>query len=120
MCVHACVCGCVRACVCACVRVCACVCCQDLDNGEEFNRDAGNGNQSRGLLEANEDGDSLPGDLTSEGAPVGLRPGVVIRNLTKCYAGAQQNAVDGLSVSFYEGQITSFLGHNGAGKTTTM
>ncbi|NWJ10124.1 ABCA1 protein, partial [Crypturellus undulatus] len=29
-------------------------------------------------------------------------------------------AVDGLSLDFYEGQITSFLGHNGAGKTTTM
>ncbi|KAK7909889.1 hypothetical protein WMY93_014573 [Mugilogobius chulae] len=29
-------------------------------------------------------------------------------------------AVDGLSVDFYENQITSFLGHNGAGKTTTM
>lgn len=23
-------------------------------------------------------------------------------------------------MNFYEGQITSFLGHNGAGKTTTM
>ncbi|NXS13542.1 ABCA1 protein, partial [Neodrepanis coruscans] len=29
-------------------------------------------------------------------------------------------AVNGLSLDFYEGQITSFLGHNGAGKTTTM
>ncbi|NXO63339.1 ABCA1 protein, partial [Phainopepla nitens] len=29
-------------------------------------------------------------------------------------------AVDGLTLNFYEGQITSFLGHNGAGKTTTM
>lgn len=29
-------------------------------------------------------------------------------------------AVDDLTVNFYEGQITSFLGHNGAGKTTTM
>ena len=25
-----------------------------------------------------------------------------------------------LNLNFYEGQITSFLGHNGAGKTTTM
>ena len=29
-------------------------------------------------------------------------------------------AVEDLSLNFYEGQITSFLGHNGAGKTTTM
>jgi hypothetical protein len=28
--------------------------------------------------------------------------------------------VDGLTINFYEDQITSFLGHNGAGKTTTM
>ena len=29
-------------------------------------------------------------------------------------------AVEDLSLNFYEGQITSFLGHNGAGKTTTI
>ncbi|NXS84450.1 ABCA4 protein, partial [Erpornis zantholeuca] len=29
-------------------------------------------------------------------------------------------AVDGMNITFYEGQITAFLGHNGAGKTTTM
>lgn len=29
-------------------------------------------------------------------------------------------AVNSLSMSLYEGQIMSFLGHNGAGKTTTM
>ncbi len=28
--------------------------------------------------------------------------------------------MEDLSLNFYEGQITSFLGHNGAGKTTTM
>ncbi len=32
----------------------------------------------------------------------------------------RQVAVEDLSLNFYEGQITSFLGHNGAGKTTTM
>ncbi|XP_063401544.1 phospholipid-transporting ATPase ABCA1-like [Mytilus trossulus] len=46
--------------------------------------------------------------------------GVSIKNLKKCYKKGKKNAVDGLSVNFYEGQITSFLGHNGAGKTTTM
>ncbi|KFU97908.1 Retinal-specific ATP-binding cassette transporter, partial [Pterocles gutturalis] len=29
-------------------------------------------------------------------------------------------AIDGMNITFYEGQITAFLGHNGAGKTTTM
>lgn len=46
--------------------------------------------------------------------------GVSITNLKKCYKKGKKNAVDGLSVNLYEGQITSFLGHNGAGKTTTM
>ncbi|KAM3860773.1 LOW QUALITY PROTEIN: retinal-specific phospholipid-transporting ATPase ABCA4-like [Diretmus argenteus] len=32
----------------------------------------------------------------------------------------ERPAVDGLSLSFYENQITALLGHNGAGKTTTM
>lgn len=46
--------------------------------------------------------------------------GVVIQNLVKVFGGGPRPAVDGLSISFYEGQITAFLGHNGAGKTTTM
>ncbi|KAL7057439.1 hypothetical protein AAHC03_019316 [Spirometra sp. Aus1] len=46
--------------------------------------------------------------------------GVSIRGLTKTYRGGKQTAVNNLWADFYEGQITSFLGHNGAGKTTTM
>ncbi|ESP01294.1 hypothetical protein LOTGIDRAFT_212836 [Lottia gigantea] len=46
--------------------------------------------------------------------------GVGIRNLRKVYSTGKKVAVDGLSLNFYEDQITSFLGHNGAGKTTTM
>uniref|UniRef100_A0A4W6E2P5 ABC transporter domain-containing protein n=1 Tax=Lates calcarifer TaxID=8187 RepID=A0A4W6E2P5_LATCA len=46
--------------------------------------------------------------------------GVSVRNLVKIYKNGKKLAVDGLSVDFYENQITSFLGHNGAGKTTTM
>merc|ERR1712136_665557 len=34
--------------------------------------------------------------------------------------GNGKRAVNNLSINFYEGQITSFLGHGGAGKTTTM
>uniref|UniRef100_A0AAQ5X6I6 ABC transporter domain-containing protein n=1 Tax=Amphiprion ocellaris TaxID=80972 RepID=A0AAQ5X6I6_AMPOC len=49
-----------------------------------------------------------------------LVSGVSVRNLVKIYKTGKKLAVDGLSVDFFESQITSFLGHNGAGKTTTM
>ncbi|KAM9174579.1 phospholipid-transporting ATPase ABCA7 [Mergus octosetaceus] len=55
-----------------------------------------------------------------EEPPAQLQPGVSIRNLVKIYRSSNRVAVNGLSLDFYEGQITSFLGHNGAGKTTTM
>ena len=42
-----------------------------------------------------------------------------IRGLTKCYGGTT-NAVDGLNVNMYGGEIFALLGHNGAGKTTTI
>ncbi|VDL98056.1 unnamed protein product [Schistocephalus solidus] len=50
----------------------------------------------------------------------GQKVGVSVRGLTKRYAGSCQMAVNDLWVDFYEGQITSFLGHNGAGKTSTI
>ncbi|KAL2089373.1 hypothetical protein ACEWY4_014061 [Coilia grayii] len=55
-----------------------------------------------------------------EADPVGLHMGVCVRDLVKVYPGSTRAAVDCLNITFYEGQITSFLGHNGAGKTTTM
>ncbi|KAG7458914.1 hypothetical protein MATL_G00225660 [Megalops atlanticus] len=55
-----------------------------------------------------------------EEEPAHLEPGVYIENLVKVYSHGNKLAVDGLTLGFYEGQITSFLGHNGAGKTTTM
>lgn len=55
-----------------------------------------------------------------EEEPRDLPLGVLIRKLTKVYEGADRAAVNELSLNFYEGQITSFLGHNGAGKTTTI
>uniref|UniRef100_A0A667ZUP3 P-type phospholipid transporter n=1 Tax=Myripristis murdjan TaxID=586833 RepID=A0A667ZUP3_9TELE len=55
-----------------------------------------------------------------EEEPSHINPGVYIKNLVKVYSNGNKLAVDGLSLGFYEGQITSFLGHNGAGKTTTM
>ncbi|KAG1680701.1 ATP-binding cassette sub-family A member 1 [Nymphon striatum] len=53
-----------------------------------------------------------------EKEPHHLPLGVCIENLKKKYG--NKVAVDNLSLRFYEGQITSFLGHNGAGKTTTI
>ena len=73
----------------------------------------------------NMDGGSTPARaqsvLESDSEP-SLRCGVAIHNLRKVYTGSKGTklAVDDLSLNFYEGQITSFLGHNGAGKTTTM
>ncbi|XP_071508675.1 phospholipid-transporting ATPase ABCA3-like [Diadema antillarum] len=50
--------------------------------------------------------------------PVGLEAGVQIRGLTKTFG--TKTAVDKLTLSMYEGQITALLGHNGAGKSTTI
>uniref|UniRef100_A0A7N6FL20 P-type phospholipid transporter n=1 Tax=Anabas testudineus TaxID=64144 RepID=A0A7N6FL20_ANATE len=55
-----------------------------------------------------------------EAEPADLVKGVCIQNLVKVFSSCSRPAVDGLSISFYESQITAFLGHNGAGKTTTM
>ncbi|XP_069482200.1 phospholipid-transporting ATPase ABCA1-like isoform X2 [Ambystoma mexicanum] len=59
-------------------------------------------------------------NVNFEAEPTHLAQGVSIKNLVKVYKTGKKLAVDGLSLNFYEGQITSFLGHNGAGKTTTM
>ncbi|XP_029904883.1 phospholipid-transporting ATPase ABCA1 isoform X2 [Myripristis murdjan] len=55
-----------------------------------------------------------------EPEPTHLVLGVSIHNLVKIYKRGAKLAVNHLNLKFYEGQITSFLGHNGAGKTTTM
>ncbi|XP_022085288.1 ATP-binding cassette sub-family A member 2-like isoform X2 [Acanthaster planci] len=52
--------------------------------------------------------------------PTHLPLGVSIEKLSKVYQVGGKLAVNKLSLKFYEGQITSFLGHNGAGKTTTI
>uniref|UniRef100_A0A8C5SUK7 ATP binding cassette subfamily A member 1 n=1 Tax=Laticauda laticaudata TaxID=8630 RepID=A0A8C5SUK7_LATLA len=59
-------------------------------------------------------------EICMEEEPSHLPLGVSIKNLVKVYRDGKKLAVDGLTLNFYEGQITSFLGHNGAGKTTTM
>lgn len=59
-------------------------------------------------------------EICVEEEPSHLCLGVSIQNLVKIYRDGKKPAVDGLTLNFYEDQITSFLGHNGAGKTTTM
>ncbi|XP_017876215.1 ABC transporter A family member 1-like [Ceratina calcarata] len=54
-----------------------------------------------------------------------LTPGIQIRNLKKTYRkfGLRKTTVQalrGISIDLYKGQITALLGHNGAGKTTMM
>ncbi|XP_062459511.1 glucosylceramide transporter ABCA12 [Pezoporus occidentalis] len=53
-----------------------------------------------------------------EPEPTDLTLGVSLCGITKVYG--SKAAVDNLSINFYEGNITSLLGHNGAGKTTTI
>ncbi|KAG7487889.1 hypothetical protein MATL_G00028350 [Megalops atlanticus] len=59
-------------------------------------------------------------EVCVEEEPSHLPLGVAIRSLVKIYKQGAKLAVNHLSLKFFEGQITSFLGHNGAGKTTTM
>ncbi|KAL6100670.1 abca12 [Pungitius sinensis] len=56
---------------------------------------------------------SLAGENFSD-----LPVGVSLYGLSKKYG--DRVAIENLNVSFYEGHVTSLLGHNGAGKTTTM
>jgi len=44
--------------------------------------------------------------------------GISVQNLHKSFGNF--NAVNGVNLDLYKGQITALLGHNGAGKTTTM
>ncbi|XP_071800403.1 phospholipid-transporting ATPase ABCA1-like isoform X2 [Asterias amurensis] len=64
--------------------------------------------------------DPMPEEPDFEREPTHLKLGASICNLFKVYKTGKKLAVNDLSINFYEGQITSFLGHNGAGKTTTM
>ncbi|XP_025893681.1 retinal-specific ATP-binding cassette transporter [Nothoprocta perdicaria] len=67
-----------------------------------------------------QDKDEMNINTFFEPEPTGLIPGVCVENLVKTFASMPKPAVDGINITFYEDQITAFLGHNGAGKTTTM
>ena len=82
-----------------------------------------NGNASRAASEEREEGEMA---RMFEEEPTNLPLGIAISHLSKTYSSGlpfrrkRVRAVKNLSLNFYEGQITAFLGHNGAGKTTTM
>ncbi|XP_029772205.1 phospholipid-transporting ATPase ABCA7 [Suricata suricatta] len=59
-------------------------------------------------------------EVLTEAVPAGLTPGVSVRGLEKRFPGSPRPALRGLSLDFYQDQITALLGHNGAGKTTTL
>ncbi|XP_060113052.1 glucosylceramide transporter ABCA12 [Heteronotia binoei] len=59
---------------------------------------------------------ALPSNL--EPQLTNLPVGVSLHGITKFYG--SKAAVQNLNLKFYEGNITSLLGHNGAGKTTTI
>ena len=46
--------------------------------------------------------------------------GIEIKNLHKVYTRGKNHALKGLTVNFYENELTALLGHNGAGKSTTI
>ena len=45
---------------------------------------------------------------------------IEIQNIQKCYPGAKNNAVDGISLTIPSGEFFGLLGPNGAGKTTLI
>ncbi|KAM6977694.1 retinal-specific phospholipid-transporting ATPase ABCA4-like [Aplochiton taeniatus] len=90
---------------------------EDLRQGKEEGdkQDIGPEEDGEDKKEENENGQQF-----FEAEPSELVPGVCVQNLVKVFSRNSKPAVDGLSITFYESQITAFLGQNGAGKTTTM
>nr|AKC42130.1 ABCA3 [Petromyzon marinus] len=76
---------------------------------------------SAGDGEGEGDGEG-PASEFIEREPLGLATGVKIQGLRKVFGKGrhEKEAVKGLTLNMYEGQITALLGHNGAGKTTTL
>uniref|UniRef100_A0A4W6EYE1 ATP binding cassette subfamily A member 12 n=1 Tax=Lates calcarifer TaxID=8187 RepID=A0A4W6EYE1_LATCA len=74
----------------------------------------------KGLFFANVMQKNQPSSLSSQAGEdfSELPVGVALHGLSKMYG--DRIAIENLNVSFYEGHVTSLLGHNGAGKTTTM
>ena len=59
---------------------------------------------------------AAPGEEDPNGMPIGMS----LHSLGKSYKDKSTPAVQDLSVSLFQGQVTALLGHNGAGKSSTM
>uniref|UniRef100_A0AAR2LXT6 P-type phospholipid transporter n=1 Tax=Pygocentrus nattereri TaxID=42514 RepID=A0AAR2LXT6_PYGNA len=95
--------------------------CKHQDRRERLEKEKEEQLKREGDLPApEEERAELTGNLFFEPEPEGLLVGVSVKDLVKIYPGSSRPAVNCLNITFYEGQITSFLGHNGAGKTTTL
>ena len=90
-------------CMCTCLHIFECVGVELTDLGDE---------EGAGFVE--EEFEGLPLGIVIEGLNKTFKTGWLPWKQQKV------QAVKNLSVKFYEGQITAFLGHNGAGKTTTL
>ncbi|XP_032366681.1 retinal-specific phospholipid-transporting ATPase ABCA4 isoform X4 [Etheostoma spectabile] len=90
---------------------------EETESCEHLDQRDGLEKENQAEAEQTQDTDGQP---FFEAEPADLVKGVCIQNLVKVFGKSSAPAVDGLSISFYESQITAFLGHNGAGKTTTM
>lgn len=54
--------------------------------------------------------------------PCELKPTVKLKNIYKKFSNGlkHKNAVQNLTINFYQNQITGLLGHNGAGKVVLL
>lgn len=62
------------------------------------------------LEEAKRSNEAIDSDKINE------EPGIEIKNLHKIYSRGNNHALKGLTVNFYQNEISAFLGHNGAGE----
>lgn len=85
--------------------------------GYSYGGVGGNSVTDSSLSDAEAGGGAARDSIEEE--PKHLPLGVSVKKLSKIYSNGKV-ALEDLSLNFYEGQITSFLGHNGAGKTTTI
>lgn len=75
--------------------------------------------KQRIILEEEAKKSETPSD-SIENVDNSLKVGIEIEKLNKVFSRGNNHALKGLSLKFYQNEITAFLGHNGAGKSTTM
>jgi ABC-type Na+ transport system ATPase subunit NatA len=78
----------------------------------------------KGKMPPRRAGAASPPAVSEVGLPSDAVAAVRLTNLGRAFAGKKKEgpvvALEGLDLSFYEGQLTALLGQNGAGKTTVI